>query len=36
VTGSPVDFTDEQMAGIRFDDRGLVAAIVQDRSTRDV
>ena len=29
-------FTDEEIAGVRFDDKGLVAAIVQDRSTRDV
>ena len=36
MTDSPVGFTEEQIAGIAFDDKGLVAAIVQDRATRDV
>jgi len=31
-----VRYTDEDIASIRFDEKGLVAAIVQDRSTRDV
>ena len=33
---APVGFTDEQIAAVRFDQKGLVAAIVQDRATRDV
>ena len=36
MNGVPVDFTDEDIAGIRFDEKGLVPAIVQDRRTRDV
>jgi len=36
VTGSPVGFTEDEIAGLRFDDKGLVAAIVQDHATRDV
>jgi phosphoribosyl-AMP cyclohydrolase len=36
VNGVPVEFTDEDMAQIRFDDKGLVPAVVQDRETRDV
>ena len=33
---APLGFTDEQLAAVRFDDKGLVAAIVQDVKTRDV
>ena len=36
MTDSPVGFTDSEIADIRFDEKGLVAAIVQDRSTGDV
>ena len=36
MNGVPVEFTDEEMARIRFDAKGLVPAIVQDRETRDV
>lgn len=36
MNGVPVEFTDEDMAQIRFDDKGLVPAVVQDRETRDV
>ena len=36
MNGVRVEFTDEDMAQIRFDDKGLVPAVVQDRETRDV
>src|SRR5271166_5000996 len=36
MTASPVGFSDEEIAGLRFDESGLVAAIVQDATTRDV
>lgn len=36
MTGVPVGLSEEQIAGIRFDDKGLVAAIAQDHATRDV
>ena len=36
MTAAPVGFTDEEIAGLCFDENGLVAAIVQDATTRDV
>ena len=36
VTAAPAGFTDEEIAGLCFDENGLVAAIVQDATTRDV
>ena len=36
MTATPVGFTDEEIAGLRFDEHGLVAAIVQEATTRDV
>ena len=35
-TATPIDVTEEQLAAVRFDDAGLVAAVVQDVATRDV
>jgi phosphoribosyl-AMP cyclohydrolase len=35
-TTTPIAATDEQLAAVRFDDRGLVAAIVQEEGTGDV
>jgi phosphoribosyl-AMP cyclohydrolase/phosphoribosyl-ATP pyrophosphohydrolase/phosphoribosyl-AMP cyclohydrolase len=34
--GTTIDATDEQLAGIRFDEHGLVAAIAQDVDSGDV
>ena len=34
--GITIDATDEQLAGIKFDDHGLVAAIAQDVENGDV
>ena len=36
MTAAPVGFTDEEIAGLCFDENGLVAAIVQDADHRDV
>jgi phosphoribosyl-AMP cyclohydrolase len=36
VNGEPVEFTDDDIARIRFDEKGLVPAIVQDRASGDV
>ncbi len=33
---TPIAFTDDQLAGLRYDDRGLVAAVVQEASSGDV
>lgn len=33
---TPIHPTDEQLGGVKFNDDGLVAAIVQDAATRDV
>ena len=33
---SPVGYTEEQLASVRFDDKGLVAAIVVDHGSHDV
>ncbi len=35
-TGTPIDATVDQLASVRFDDHGLVAAIVQEAGTGDV
>jgi phosphoribosyl-AMP cyclohydrolase len=34
--GTTIDATDDQLAGIKYDDRGLVAAIAQDIDNGDV
>jgi phosphoribosyl-AMP cyclohydrolase len=34
--GTRIDATEEQLATVRYDDAGLVPAIVQDHETRDV
>jgi phosphoribosyl-AMP cyclohydrolase len=34
--GTPIGFTDEQLAVVKYDDKGLVAAIVQERTTHQV
>ncbi len=36
MISEPVEFTEQEIAGLRFDEHGLVAAIVQDGATRDV
>jgi phosphoribosyl-AMP cyclohydrolase/phosphoribosyl-ATP pyrophosphohydrolase/phosphoribosyl-AMP cyclohydrolase len=33
---TPIDATDEQLAQVRYDDAGLVPAIVQDHATGDI
>jgi phosphoribosyl-AMP cyclohydrolase len=35
-TATPIDATDEQLAAVKFDEHGLVPAIVQDIATKDV
>jgi phosphoribosyl-AMP cyclohydrolase len=35
-TATPIDVPQEQLAAVKYDDAGLVAAIVQDVATRDV
>ena len=35
-TATPIDVTEEQLAAVKYDDAGLVAAIVQDVTTREV
>ena len=35
-TATPIDVTEEQLAAVKYDDAGLVAAVVQDVATRDV
>ena len=35
-TATPIAVTEEQLAAVQFDDRGLVAAVVQDVDTKDV
>ena len=35
-TATPIDATDEQLAAVKFDEHGLVPAIVQDVATKDV
>jgi phosphoribosyl-AMP cyclohydrolase/phosphoribosyl-ATP pyrophosphohydrolase/phosphoribosyl-AMP cyclohydrolase len=35
-TATPIDATEEQLATVKYDDHGLVAAIVQDVATRQV
>ena len=35
-TATPIDVTDEQLAQVRFDNHGLVAAIVQEAGTGQV
>ena len=36
MTASAVGFTEQEIAALRFNEDGLVAAIVQDAATRDV
>jgi phosphoribosyl-AMP cyclohydrolase len=33
---TPIPFTEAELAAVRFDDRGLIAAIAQDGETHDV
>jgi len=35
-TATPIDATEEQLAAVRFDEHGLVPAIVQDVATHEV
>jgi len=35
-TATPIDATEEQLATVKYDDHGLVPAIVQDAATRQV
>lgn len=35
-TATPIDATEDQLATVRFDEHGLVPAIVQDVDTREV
>jgi phosphoribosyl-AMP cyclohydrolase/phosphoribosyl-ATP pyrophosphohydrolase/phosphoribosyl-AMP cyclohydrolase len=35
-TATPIDATEEQLALVKYDDKGLVTAVVQDVATRDV
>jgi phosphoribosyl-AMP cyclohydrolase len=35
-TATPIDATEEQLAAVRFDEHGLVPAIVQDATSREV
>jgi phosphoribosyl-AMP cyclohydrolase/phosphoribosyl-ATP pyrophosphohydrolase/phosphoribosyl-AMP cyclohydrolase len=35
-TATPIDATDDQLGQVRYDDNGLVPAIVQDEATRQV
>lgn len=35
-TATPIDATDEQLAAVKYDADGLVAAVVQDVDTREV
>ena len=35
-TATPIDVTEEQLAAVKYDDAGLVAAVVQDVATRAV
>ena len=35
-TATPIAFSDSELAGVAFDDRGLVPAIVQDQASRQV
>lgn len=35
-TATPIDATDEQLAAVKYDDDGLVPAIVQEQGTGDV
>jgi len=36
VERAPIGYTDEQLAEVTYDEKGLVAAIVQDAATNDV
>ncbi|MFZ4516506.1 MAG: phosphoribosyl-AMP cyclohydrolase [Acidimicrobiia bacterium] len=33
---TPIPFTEEELAAVRYDDRGLIAAVVQEAGTGDV